>query len=147
MTSLTITHASTEAELAACFEVIRQLRPRLASPEAWCSQATAMRSDGYRVIAARREERVVALAGYRLQTNLVHGHFLFVNDLVTLVECRGQGLGSALLRALDGIAHTAGCDRLVLDTALANHGARNFYRREGLQEVIAGFIKPLGQAA
>lgn len=147
MTACSIRHAETPDDLIACFEAIHQLRPQLGSPASWCARAEAMRADGYRVLACRQQGRVMALAGYRLQSNLVHGRFLFVNDLVTLEEARGQGLGASLLSALDRIAQDAGCQRLVLDTALSNHGARSFYRREGLQEVIAGFVKTIGQDA
>ncbi|WP_206243972.1 GNAT family N-acetyltransferase [Novosphingobium terrae] len=145
--TLTLTHAETRAELHACFDVIRQLRPQLSHAEAWYDHVLSMRQDGYRVLVCRDDEQVLALAGYRLQTNLVHGRFLFVNDLVTGAGHRGQGLGARLLRQLDMIAGAEGCSRLVLDTAMANHAARSFYTREGLEEVIVGFVRQIGQAA
>ncbi|USI71587.1 GNAT family N-acetyltransferase [Sphingomonas morindae] len=143
----TFEHADTDAALSVCFPIIQQLRPQLRTEAEWCARAAAMRPDGYRVLACRGGDEIIALAGYRLQFNLVHGRFLFVNDLVTADGHRGQGWGSKLLDALATIAVTSECDRLVLDTAMANLDARRFYRREGLQEVIAGFVKPIERAA
>lgn len=140
-------HAETPADFAACFDVIRQLRPKLQSADDWHAQAEAMRPEGYRVLVCRDGERDAAVAGYRISTNLVHGRFLFVNDLVTLDSARGKGLGRLLLRELERIAEAEGCERLVLDTAMANLGARRFYTREGMEERIAGFIKPIGTPA
>jgi len=140
-------HAETPADFAACFDVIRQLRPKLLSADDWHAQAEAMRSEGYRVLVCRDGERDAAVAGYRISTNLVHGRFLFVNDLVTLDSVRGKGLGRLLLRELERIAAAEGCERLVLDTAIANLAARRFYTREGMEERIAGFIKPIGTPA
>ena len=145
--SFLFSYAGTPDDLAACFETIRQLRPHLKDADNWCKQALAMRPHGYCVLACREDGHVVALAGYRLQTNLVHGLFLFVNDLVTIDSHRGCGLGARLLDELSTIAGDCGCKKLVLDTAMTNHDARRFYRREGLQEVIAGFVKPIGTAA
>ena len=100
-----------------------------------------MRHDGYQILAYWDERRAVAVAGYRLQENLVHGQFLFVNDLVTLPDMRGMGLGAALLRELGEAARVAGCGRMVLDTGASNVRAQSFYRREGWQDVIVGFVK------
>jgi hypothetical protein len=35
------------------------------------------------------------------------------------------------------------CWRPVLDTAAANANARRFYAREGLRDVVVGFIQPI----
>jgi GNAT superfamily N-acetyltransferase len=45
---------------------------------------------------------------------------------------RGQGLGSALLDALEDRARTSGSARLALDISAKNHAARRFYDRHGL---------------
>ncbi len=103
-----------------------------------------MIGEGYRVLAAWRDDRVIALAGYRVMRNLIHGRFLYVDDLITTAAERGAGLGAALLKELSAIGEAAGCGRLVLDTAATNTDARRFYVREGLVDVVVGFVKPLG---
>lgn len=143
---IALRHAGTREELAACFPVIAQLRPFLRSEAEWCDRAAAQAEAGYRVLAAWSEGRVAAVAGYRVMENLIHGRFLYVDDLVTAEGDRGRGLGAALLQELSEIGLGRGCRRLVLDTAAANTQARRFYKREGLHDVVVGFLKPLGPA-
>ena len=68
--------------------------------------------------------------------NLIHGHFLCVDDLVTSEGQRGKGLGAALLLELSSIGVDEYCRRLVLDTAATKANARRFYKREGLIDAV-----------
>jgi GNAT superfamily N-acetyltransferase len=140
-------HAHSGDELAACFPVISALRPELKSAAEWVERAMDMAADGYRVLAVWIGHRVLALAGYRTTENLSHGHFLYVDDLVTATDQRGKGWGAAMLKELSIIAIDVGCQRLVPDTAATNTDARRFYKREGLLDVAVGFVRPLGAAA
>jgi ribosomal protein S18 acetylase RimI-like enzyme len=144
-------HADTADELAACFPVVRELRPLLKDVAEWVERARAMKAGGYRVLAAwdgaRNGDRVLAIAGYRVTDNLIHGRFLYVDDLVTAEGERGRGLGAALLTELAAIGTDEGCRRLVLDTAAANTNARRFYKREGLLDLSIGFVKSLEAGA
>jgi ribosomal protein S18 acetylase RimI-like enzyme len=79
--------------------------------------------------------------------NLIHGRFLYVDDLVTADGQRGKRLGAALLKELSTIGVDKNCRRLVLDTAVTNTKARRFYKREGLIDRIVGFMKPLEEVA
>ncbi|HEY4251400.1 MAG TPA: GNAT family N-acetyltransferase [Roseomonas sp.] len=139
--------ARSHDELVACFPVIAQLRPHLKDAAEWVERASGMAADGYRVLAAWEGGRVVAVAGYRMMENLIHGHFLYVDDLVADAGQRGKGLGAALLQELSAIGVDEYCRRLVLDTAATNTNARRFYKREGLVDAVIGFVKPLEQGA
>jgi ribosomal protein S18 acetylase RimI-like enzyme len=145
--SAVLRHALSRDDLVACFPVIAELRPALKDAAQWCDRALAMRDAGYRVLAAWTDDRALALAGYRVMENLIHGRFLYVDDLVSASGSRGMGLGAQLLQELAGIARKEGCARLVLDTAARNEGARRFYRREGLSDVVVGFVKVLEAGA
>jgi len=137
-------HADSAEELTSCFPVISVLRPGLKDVSDWIERASDMATAGYRVLAAWEGTRVIAVAGYRIMVNLIHAQFLYVDDLVTLPDQRGRGLGAALLTELSAIGLDKGCQRLVLDTAAANTDARRFYKREGLIDAVVGFVKPLG---
>jgi ribosomal protein S18 acetylase RimI-like enzyme len=141
--TIRISHAATSVELQACFPVISHLRSYLVDPEDWVSRAEAMASAGYRVLAVWHNEEVVAVAGYRIMQNLIHHRFLYIDDLVTSPDNRGKGLGAMLLTELTAIGTQETCTRLVLDTAAANTNAQRFYKREGLLDLVVGFIKPL----
>jgi ribosomal protein S18 acetylase RimI-like enzyme len=123
--------------------VIAQLRPFLEDMADWEERVSSMARAGYRVLAAWDGERATAVAGYRIMENLIHRRFIYVDDLVTADGRRGEGLGALLLKEVSKIGVEAQCQRLVLDTAAANTSARRFYKREGLLDVVVGFVKPL----
>jgi len=129
---MTTRHAETAAEIAACFPVMVQLRPHLAGAEELVARVTRQREEGYRLLAEWRDGTPVALAGYRFTENLIHGRFVYVDDLVTDGTDRSTGLGARLLSAVAEIAREQGIARLVLDTALDNVLGHRFYYRQGL---------------
>lgn len=125
-------HAETIDEIRACHPVMVQLRPLLTDADEFVRRVVKQRAQGYRLLMAVSDGVPVALAGYRCLDNLIHGRFLYVDDLVTSSDGRGQGIGEQLLGALRPIALDEGCARLVLDTALSNCLAQRFYFRSGL---------------
>jgi GNAT superfamily N-acetyltransferase len=52
---------------------------------------------------------------------------------------RGQGLGTALMSEVTGIARSHGCYKIVLTSNLARQQAHEFYRRLGWRQTHAGF--------
>ncbi|MGA8381703.1 MAG: GNAT family N-acetyltransferase [Stellaceae bacterium] len=132
MSELAIRHAETVAEIAACYPVMALLRPHLAAADELVARVMRQRDAGYRLLAVWRAGAPVALAGYRFEENLIHGQFVYVDDLVTAEGERGAGLGARLLDRVAEIGREAGCGRLVLDTALDNVLAHRFYYRQGL---------------
>ena len=122
-----------EEGLAACWPVMRQLRPHLASPDEFRRRVVHQRtSAGYRLFASLAEGRPVALAGFRLLDNLVHGLHLYVDDLVTDEAQRSGGHGAALMRRLREEAKALHCARLLLVTPMSNSLGHRFYFRCGL---------------
>jgi len=80
----------------------------------------------------KKADQFVALASYRIAENLVHGHYLYVEDLVTDQAVRGTGYGQILMEMLKQEALEQGCGKIVLDTGLNNALAHRFYYRQGL---------------
>lgn len=144
----TLRHAETDAELRACWPVMQQLRPHLPGADDFIARVRRMQDDGYRLLAAWQGDTVLALAGYRLQENLVYGGcFLYVDDLVTDEAERGAQWGARLIEATTRIAEQAGCARFVLDTGLANARAQRFYFRQGLLTEAIRFSRTLDAGA
>jgi len=125
-------HADTPEALRACYPVMKQLRPHLQSEAEFLERVARQVAEGYRLLVEWQDGEPVALAGYRLQENLVYGKFLYVDDLITTEEARGSQCGARLLDALSEVAAQSGCVRLTLDTGLANALAQRFYFRQGL---------------
>jgi ribosomal protein S18 acetylase RimI-like enzyme len=146
MSDIVLRQAETDAEVAACFPVMAQLRPHLASAEELVARVARQRETGYCILAAWCDGKPVALAGYRVQVNLIYGKFLYIDDLVTEADRRRSGLGARLLDALAIEAGKLGCERLVLDTALDNVLAHRFYYRQGLLACALRFRRPVAAA-
>ena len=111
MSDIVLRPAETDAEVADCFPVMAQLRPHLASAEELVARVARQRETGYCILAAWCDDKPVALAGYRVQVNLIYGKFLYVDDLVTEADRRRSGLGASLLDALAIEAGSLGCER------------------------------------
>ena len=126
-------------EVGAAFALMRQLRPRLASAGDLEARWRRQAEGGYRAVAAWAEARPLALAGFRVLENFVHGRYLYVDDLGVDEAERGCGLGAALMDWLKAEGRALGCNTLVLDTALATAPAQCFCRRQGLRNLATRF--------
>lgn len=126
-------------DLPRAFAVIKELRGGLDLAEFTRVARLAASADGYRLIAREVQElsgnsrkwRVAAVMGCRILHDMVHGSHLYVDDLVTTKDDRGQGHGSELLRWAESEARRLGLTGLRLSVGLENEGARRFYEREG----------------
>lgn len=143
MNTLQFKHVDGDQDYQACFNVMRELRSHLTDTATFAAQVRRQAEHGYRLLAARQNEQVKGLAGYRIYENLLYGRFLYVDDLVTTSEARGEGLGGKLIDALRDEAKKQGCANFVLDTALGNSLGQRFYFRQGLLAVGMHFRQPL----
>lgn len=131
------------AAVAACWPVMRQLRPHLLSADQFVARWRLQAASGYRLAALWRGGTPVALAGFRVQENLVYGPHLYVDDLVTDEAERSGGHGALLIAWLAEEGKAFGCARLVLDTPLSNVLGHRFYYRCGLLAGALRFGLPL----
>jgi len=131
-----ITLATTDAEINACYPVMQELRPHINEAE-FLPRVRTQEVEGYRLVALHDAEGPVAVAGFRINTNLVCGRFLYVDDLVTLPDQRSKGHGAALLNWLRGYGRELGCQQLELDSGLHRVEAHRFYEHERV--VKAGY--------
>jgi GNAT superfamily N-acetyltransferase len=122
--------------------VLLELRPHL-TPESFAHVYSEGHPQGLRYTAVYDNDRCVAVAGWRLVATTVALRKLYVDDLVTASDHRGQGVGAALLRKLENRAREADCRVLDLDSGADREDAHRFYFREGM--VIRGlhFIRRL----
>ncbi|GJL65636.1 MAG: hypothetical protein NPIRA05_06070 [Nitrospirales bacterium] len=102
-----------------------------------------MESEGYRLAYIEVEGNVVAVAGYRMLTNLFMGKTLYVDDLVTASTHRSKGYGKALVLWLREIAHEYGCHYYHLDSGTQRHEAHKFYFRQGFRIASYHFSEQL----
>lgn len=132
----TINLAQSEEEIQSCYSVMVQLRPHL-NERIFVDQVLEQMAQGYRLVALEMEQKVMAVAGYRISTNLAWGRFLYVDDLVTDEQHRSLGLGKQLLDWLKIEAEKQACQQLHLDSGLQRKSAHSFYKRENTN--ISGY--------
>lgn len=73
--------------------------------------------------------------------NLTRGcaPFALVENVVTHADCRGSGIGKALLRVATDKAFSAGCFKVMLLSGSANKDAHRFYENLGFTTSKTGF--------
>ena len=129
---MTIRYAESDEEIAATFDVMRQLRTHLTHERYVPHVRDLMESDGFRLAFLTDEGEVRAVAGFRLMNMLYCGRLLYVDDLVTDERVRSRGYGARLLDWLKAEGKRQGCAELQLISRVTREDAHRFYFREGL---------------
>lgn len=123
--------AITDQEIMSCFDVMSELRPHL-NRNNFLLSVRRMERDGYRLVFIVNDSIVVAVAGYRLSTNLFMGRHLYIDDLVSSEQQRSKGYGETLIVWLRNLAKVEGCSHLHLDSGTHRGSAHKFYFKQGL---------------
>ena len=92
--------AITDKEIENCFDVMSQLRTHLNKGK-FLSTVRHMETEGYKLAFVEDKGVVVAVAGYRIYSNLFMGKSLYVDDLVTLENSRSRGYGEQMVKWLE----------------------------------------------
>lgn len=129
MSSISI--ASTDAEILACFPVMRELRTLLAESE-FLTRVRKQMEAGYQIAYLEDGGAIRAVAGFRFSNALAWGHFMYVDDLVVTESLRGSGYGGILLDWLIARAREKGCDQFHLDSGIQRLDAHRFYQQHKL---------------
>ena len=144
---MNIRELTTDAELRASYEIMRELRDHL-DEDTYMARVTDMRSRGYRLIAVEEGGGIVALAGVGAEANLYYGRYMWVYDLVTSGTARSRGHGLALMKHIEGLARQEGCDVLALSSGLQRTDAHRFYLdKVGMEKRSYTFVKELNETS
>jgi GNAT superfamily N-acetyltransferase len=127
VSSLSIRILDSDADIAAAFPLMSVLRDRV-KPETFLAEVRRQQQDGYQLIGGFVDGTLVALAGSRRAHTMSRGEHVFVDDLVTDPDRRGEGHGSALLAWIAARAKAAGVARVYLDSRVT---AKGFYEHVG----------------
>lgn len=131
-----VRRATTDAEINACFPVMRELRPHLRETD-FVAAVRRMEGEGFRLAALTIDGAVQAVAGYRIIEMLRTGRMVEIDDLVTAQSTRSAGCGKALLDWIAAEARAEGCSVLELDSGVQRADAHRFYFRERMH--VLGF--------
>jgi GNAT superfamily N-acetyltransferase len=125
--SLDIRILETDTDILAAFPLMSALRDRIQA-DRFLAEVRRQQRDGYQLIGGFDGGRLVALAGIRGAHTLSRGEHVFVDDLVTAEQRRGEGHGTAMLRWVAAQARTRGVPRVYLDSRIT---AKGFYEQLG----------------
>ncbi len=132
-----------DQDIARCFDVMRELRPRLASAEELVRSMAMMRAQGAELATLEHDGEITTLACFRIQIMLVSGMTMYVDDLVTADCFRSRGHGKEMLTWLMNYARERGCATFSLDSGTFRQEAHAFYFREGLRITSFHFAREL----
>ena len=124
---LSIKRLLTDADIAAAYPVMAELRPHLLEAD-FVRAIREQEAGGYLLLGGFLDGKVLCLAGYRDTATLARGRHLFVDDLITTASARGHGHGQAMLCHLAQVARSLGIARIYLDS---RDTAMGFYRQVG----------------
>lgn len=100
---------------------------------------------GDRVVVADLDGAVVGLAQLHVSPTLEYERpAAKLAALVVDASHRGEGVGRALVEAMEAEARARRCELLFLTTAARREDAHEFYLRVGLEETGKRFAKSLG---
>ncbi|GAA0534056.1 GNAT superfamily N-acetyltransferase [Rhizomicrobium palustre] len=104
----------------------------------------ALTNSSQHLICAIDGGDLVGFASMSIKNNLWAEGFLgHVDELIVTENSRGQGIGTALVEHLVGIAEQAGCVRLELDSAFHREEAHGFYESKGFKQRAYMFTRVL----
>lgn len=124
------------------FAVMHELRVDL-TQDGYRELLGEMTGQGYRMFALRQSDRILALAGTAVITNLYYGRHLWIYDLVTRSDERSRGHGARLLDHLEDLARAESCRSVALSSGMQRTGAHRFYERQGYERPSFVFKKEL----
>ena len=125
--------ATSTEDITKCYEVMRELRPKLSSAEDFVARVQQQQREGFQLAYLEHAGAVVTVAGFRVQHLLATGLTLYIDDLVTAESARSNGHGKSMLDALIAFAKEQGCDAFSLDSGTWRQEAHAFYFREGMR--------------
>lgn len=123
--------ADSSADIARCFPVMSQLRPRIAEAEFVALVERLSRLACLR-IAYLDDDGIKAVAGYRISEWLAGGRYLEIEDLVTAEGARSKGHGGKLFDWLAAVAAENDCRQIRLVSNVKRVDAHRFYLRKGM---------------
>jgi GNAT superfamily N-acetyltransferase len=136
-----------EGDTGQAYDAMKSLRPTTIGTPAEFSDRVdrTLRPEGYRLVVSRDDDRVVAVAGFRVGHDLTAGKYLYVDDLATHPEYRGRGHAGRILDWLLEEARRLDCDQFELDsgTRPERDNAYRLYLNKRLVIRAMHFVRPL----
>lgn len=138
--SFSIVDIETKEEIEKCWKVVQLLRPHISADSFLSLTSTMISNEGYKIIAVKDKNEVVAYAGYRSLTTLHSGKILYLDDLCTDAAYRNKGLATILLNQVKKKAKSLNKDAVTLDSSYDLTNAHRLYLNQSYKMVAHHFM-------
>jgi ribosomal protein S18 acetylase RimI-like enzyme len=141
---MTIREILSPADLEMAFLVVKELRPLLSFSDYMSLYEDAKVRDGFKLVGLFNDNICLAVIGYRLLFDFVHGKHLYIDDLIVTSTARSQGFGRQLLDFAGREAKELDCKGLRLCVGVDNEAGKKFYERNGWNPRSIAYKKQTG---
>jgi len=141
--TIEIVLARDDADIAASFAVMKELRTHLTDVDVYRAQVRRQMDDGYTLALVRIDGEVAGCGGFRVHETLSRGRYMYVEDLVTASQKRSYGLGDKLFDWLTAEARERGCAQLEIVSGVQRGEAHRFYHRKRMTIKAFQLVLPL----
>ena len=118
-------------EISLCYPIMAQLRPQY-SLDQFMDQVKEQMKQGYHLAYLIDQDIVKSVAGFRINTCLAWGRYLYVDDLISAEKYQQTGTGTVLFEWLVDYAKYSQCRQLHLDSGVQRYNAHRFYIKRGM---------------
>lgn len=126
------------------YPIMKELRESLSFEDFVSIYEQAKSRDEYRLVGAfEAGGQCVAVMGYRVLYDYVHGKHLYIDDLVVTEKKRSGGIGAELLRFAETKAKELKCRGLRLCTGIDRENSKRFYEKNDWKARAVAFKKIL----
>ena len=131
----------TQRYIAQVVELQKTLVPFELSPEEAAARLEYILSNpDYTLLIAREGDAVLGTVT-GICCRALSMPFLVIEDVVVREDCRGKGIGKALMDELDRFAIENKCEYAILVSSGFRKEAHGFYEKQGYTEDVRGFRK------
>lgn len=135
----------TEIELEQAYPVMKELRPHITLQNFLDIYHQSHKTTGYEIAALKVDNQILAIMGYRILFDYVHGKHCYIDDLVSSEQHRSKGFGAELLKYAEQFSKDQGCTGLRLCTGIDNERGKKFYEKNGWNLRAIVYKKKVGQ--
>ncbi|MFA6237981.1 MAG: GNAT family N-acetyltransferase [Bacteriovorax sp.] len=136
--------AENAGDLERFFPVMKELRTNLSFDNFLNTYEKAHLHDGYEILGVEAENKIIAVMGYRILYDFVHGKHIYIDDLVTTEKFRSRGIGALFLKHAEKIAKDHNCSGLRLCTGVENESGKKFYESQQWKMRAVVYKKKIG---
>ena len=115
--AMKITEATSDQDILKCCDVLMDLRPHL-KEKSFGEEMKKTLADHRKLIFIEEDGRAVSAAVFEWGYNLYRGRYIYVDDLSTLPDHRGNGYASLLLDWIFDYARKNGFNQVHLDSGV-----------------------------